>query len=52
MSYHITLLPGDGIGPEVIAAAETVLRALPLDFDLHPRGNRVGRLRAAWHAPA
>lgn len=32
MSYHITLLPGDGIGPEVIAAAETVLRALPLDW--------------------
>lgn len=32
MSYHITLLPGDGIGPEVIAAAEEVLRALPLKF--------------------
>ncbi|PWH17061.1 MAG: NAD-dependent isocitrate dehydrogenase [Anaerolineae bacterium] len=32
MTYHITLLPGDGIGPEVIAAAETVLRALPLEF--------------------
>lgn len=33
MSYHITLLPGDGIGPEVIAAAEAVLRALPLEFE-------------------
>lgn len=33
MTYHITLLPGDGIGPEVIAAAETVLRALPLDIE-------------------
>lgn len=33
MSYQITLLPGDGIGPEVIAAAETVLRALPLRFE-------------------
>lgn len=32
MPYQITLLPGDGIGPEVIAAAETVLRALPLEW--------------------
>ncbi len=31
--YRICLLPGDGIGPEVIDAAEKVLRALPLDFD-------------------
>ncbi len=28
MSYHILLLPGDGIGPEVIQAAEQVLRTL------------------------
>ncbi len=33
MIYKITLLPGDGIGPEVIAAAEQVLRALPLDIE-------------------
>lgn len=33
MPYQITLLPGDGIGPEVIAAAETVLRALPLELE-------------------
>jgi homoisocitrate dehydrogenase len=33
MRYQICLLPGDGIGPEVIAAAEKVLRALPLDMD-------------------
>jgi homoisocitrate dehydrogenase len=33
MTYKICLLPGDGIGPEVIDAAEKVLRALPLDFD-------------------
>ncbi|MEP6896486.1 MAG: isocitrate/isopropylmalate family dehydrogenase, partial [Chloroflexota bacterium] len=31
--YKICLLPGDGIGPEVIACAEQVLRALPLDFE-------------------
>ena len=33
MPYKITLLPGDGIGPEVIDAAEQVLRALPLDME-------------------
>ncbi|MCG2785337.1 MAG: isocitrate/isopropylmalate dehydrogenase family protein [Anaerolineae bacterium] len=33
MPYKIILLPGDGIGPEVIAAAEQVLRALPLDME-------------------
>lgn len=33
MTYRICLLPGDGIGPEVINAAEQVLRVLPLDFE-------------------
>ncbi|NWG06865.1 MAG: isocitrate/isopropylmalate dehydrogenase family protein [Chloroflexi bacterium] len=33
MSYRICLLPGDGIGPEVINCAEQVLRALPLNFE-------------------
>ncbi len=33
MTYQITLLPGDGIGPEVIECAEQVLRVLPLDFE-------------------
>ena len=31
--HKICLLPGDGIGPEVIDCAEEVLRALPLDLD-------------------
>jgi homoisocitrate dehydrogenase len=31
-THHVILLPGDGIGPEVIAAAEAVLRALPVDW--------------------
>jgi homoisocitrate dehydrogenase len=30
--YRICLLPGDGIGPEVVAAARRVLEALPLSF--------------------
>ncbi len=31
--YRICLLPGDGIGPEVIACAVRVLRTLPLEFE-------------------
>ncbi len=33
MTHRICLVPGDGIGPEVIECAERVLRALPLDLD-------------------
>ena len=33
MSYKICLLPGDGIGPEVIASARRVLDALPIHWD-------------------
>ena len=33
MTYKICLLPGDGIGPEVIDCAEQVLCALPLDLE-------------------
>lgn len=33
MPYQITFLPGDGIGPEVVAAAQEVLRALPVEMD-------------------
>jgi 3-isopropylmalate dehydrogenase len=34
MASRIALLPGDGIGPEVTAAAVRVLEALPLDLEL------------------
>jgi homoisocitrate dehydrogenase len=33
MTYSICLLPGDGIGPEVIASAREVLAALPFQWD-------------------
>jgi homoisocitrate dehydrogenase len=33
MTHRICLLPGDGIGPEVIESAEQVLRAMPLDLE-------------------
>lgn len=32
MTYRITLIPGDGIGPEVTAAAQRILDALGLDI--------------------
>jgi isocitrate dehydrogenase (NAD+) len=33
LSYNVTLIPGDGIGPEVVAAAVRVLQATGLDFE-------------------
>ncbi len=33
MSYAVTLIPGDGIGPELAAATRTVLEATGLSFD-------------------
>ena len=33
MSYRVTLIPGDGIGPEVTAAAVRVLTATGLEFE-------------------
>ena len=31
--YHICLLPGDGIGPEVIGEATRLLKELPLELE-------------------
>src|ERR1700752_3674341 len=33
MSYAVTLIPGDGIGPELADAARTVLEATGIGFD-------------------
>jgi len=33
MAHHVTLLPGDGIGPEVTAATVQVLEATGVDFE-------------------
>ena len=40
MSFRITLIPGDGIGPEVTAAVREVLRAagLDIDWEVHEAG--------------
>ncbi|MDU3935518.1 MAG: isocitrate/isopropylmalate family dehydrogenase, partial [Serratia liquefaciens] len=33
-TYHIAVLPGDGIGPEVMAQARKVLNAVRQRFDI------------------
>ena len=40
MSYQVTLIPGDGIGPEVAAATRQVLEAtgIAFDWDVHDAG--------------
>lgn len=37
-AYRICLLPGDGIGPEVVSAARRVLESLPLEFEWNEAG--------------
>ena len=36
MSYNVTLIPGDGVGPEVTEAARRVLEATGIDFNWDP----------------
>jgi isocitrate dehydrogenase (NAD+) len=40
VAYRVTLIPGDGIGPEVSAAARTVLDAtgVPIDWEIQQAG--------------
>lgn len=47
--HSVTLMPGQGIGPEVMEATKRVLRAtgLRFDFDVQPIGNDVGGLPQA-----
>ncbi|MBK8253897.1 MAG: isocitrate/isopropylmalate dehydrogenase family protein [Polyangiaceae bacterium] len=44
--HRITLIPGDGIGPEVSAATQKVLRAsgVSIDWDVHHAGTEVASL--------
>ena len=53
MSAKIVLLPGDGIGPEVTAEAEKLIRALasPAEPEKPKRsmGSAKGLLMRSWH---
>ena len=46
MAYRITLIPGDGIGPEVTAATQAVIHAagVDVDWEIHHAGQEVERL--------
>ena len=46
MSHRITLIPGDGIGPEVAAATQRVLSAarVDIDWEVHHAGVEVAKL--------
>ncbi|NOZ40774.1 MAG: isocitrate/isopropylmalate dehydrogenase family protein [Planctomycetes bacterium] len=46
MAYSITLIPGDGIGPEVTAAARQVLDASGVDFEWQEASAGVAALEA------
>ncbi|WP_326615218.1 isocitrate/isopropylmalate family dehydrogenase (plasmid) [Streptomyces scopuliridis] len=47
-THEITLVPGDGIGPELVAAARSVLdhtarlSGFKIDWDVHQAGQRAG----------
>ncbi len=46
MGYRITLIPGDGIGPEVVEATQKILAATRIDFEweVHNAGLEVAKL--------
>ena len=46
MAYRITLIPGDGIGPEVVEATQEILAATPvaIEWETHNAGLEVARL--------
>lgn len=43
MAYRVTLIPGDGIGPELVEAGRRVLEAtgVPFDWDLQTAGSEI-----------
>jgi isocitrate dehydrogenase len=50
----VTLIPGDGIGPEVVAAARRILEAAdaPIDWELHEAGAEVFKRGIASGVPS
>ena len=50
MAYRIALIPGDGIGPEVTAAAQRVVDAAGVAVEWLPRHRRPDCARPGRHA--
>jgi isocitrate dehydrogenase (NAD+) len=54
MAHRITLIPGDGIGPEVVEATQRVLEAarVEIEWDVHHAGVEVARLTGSPLPPS
>lgn len=52
MSYKVTLIPGDGSGPEVIAAAKRVVEATGVAIEWEQARSWCSHDRKIWHSPA
>ena len=52
MAHRVTLIPGDGIGPELAEATRRVLDASGVEFEWEVRRCRRGRHRRVRHAAA
>ena len=53
MAHEVTLIPGDGTGPELIDATRRVLEATGVEFewDEHPAGEDVYKMKRAVKFP-
>jgi len=49
MAYAITLIPGDGTGPEITEATRRVLEATGVQFCLGYTPGRPGNVRETWY---
>ena len=52
MPYDVTLIPGDGTGPEITEATRRVLEATGVEFNWHVQRGRVGRAGEVRHRAA
>ena len=52
MTYRVTLIPGDGTGPELVTATRRVLEATGVAVRLGHAGGRRRRDGQVWHAAA
>ena len=52
MAYQVTLIPGDGIGPEVSDATRRVLEATGIGFEWDVQEAGVGALEKSWRGAA
>ena len=49
MQHAVTLIPGDGTGPEITEATRRVLEATGVQFDWHVQIAGLEVLEKVWH---